>query len=87
VESVDRLERIESLVDPRVSIEHARQVFLSPPVWRTSYAKASGTLYVAEYSVQKRSLTLHWPGSSECVGLEFSPDRSFTAALPLSGWR
>lgn len=82
VETAERLDCIEPLVDPRSSIAEARRAFLSAPVWRTHYANASGTLYVAEYSSASRSLDLHWPGRSERFGLDDKSERSLSVQLP-----
>ena len=81
VETAKRLDLIELLVDPPASIEHARRVFLSPPVWRTHYANASGTLYVAEYSPRAKSLALHWPGRTERCAMSEACDRRFVPAI------
>lgn len=64
-ETVKRLDHASSLVDPGMSLDRARGEFLAPPVWRTHYAKASGTLYVAEYAPASKTLHLHWPGHTE----------------------
>lgn len=84
VESAERLDLIESLVDPAGSIEHARKVFLGPPVWRTHYANASGTLYVAEYSPRTQSLALYWPGRTELCDMSEASDYRFEVSLPES---
>ncbi len=84
-QTAERLKRVEALVDPGTSLERVRRVFLSSPVWQTHYAKASGTLYVAEYSTATRTLDLHWPGQSKRFVLAESGDASFSVALPEEG--
>lgn len=71
--SVERLSTLESLLDGgKVSDAVAR--FLVPPLWRSEYAAASGTLYVAEYRPCAGTLALHWPGRTERFSLEdFEP--------------
>ena len=85
VETAERLKLIEPLVNHRIPIEDARETFLSPPVWRTHYDHASGTLYVAEYSSSERTLVLHWPGRTESFTLEDIGTRSFAVLLPEPG--
>lgn len=73
-----RLTRVERLLRDNVPPADARKAFLSPPIWRNNYAKGSGTLYVAEYAVKQRSLTLHWPGQSERFDLAQPVERPIT---------
>jgi predicted choloylglycine hydrolase len=82
VETAERLELIEPLVDPSKSLAEALQTFLSPPVWRTHYDNASGTLYIAEYSCSEKTLSLHWPCRTERFDLNDTLERSFSVSLP-----
>lgn len=81
VETAERLELIERLVGRKDSIDHARRVFLSPPVWRSHYATANGTLYVAEYALAKKTLALHWPGLTEHFDLSAAAERHLTVSF------
>ncbi|MCA9283028.1 MAG: hypothetical protein KDA30_13385 [Phycisphaerales bacterium] len=78
--SSDRLARAESLLttDPT----RTRAAFLKPPIWRTNYAKGSGTLYVAEYAPSKKRLTLCWPGRTEPFTIDAIEEREFGVRLP-----
>lgn len=79
--SEERLAEAESLVQRSNDLPGIREAFVSPPFWRDNYAKASGTLYAAEYAPLDRSLTLHWPGRSETIGLEDAKPALFSVAL------
>ncbi|MEQ9455036.1 MAG: C45 family peptidase [Phycisphaeraceae bacterium] len=81
VESEARLRCAESLLESTQTIDSARRAFLVPPVWRGNYAKASGTLYVAEYSAATRSLRLHWPTQAEQFSISNTRDRYFSVQL------
>lgn len=59
--SVERQRVLESMLAVGSSVNDALDAFLAPPLWRTDYAHASGTLYVAQYRPIERSLSLHWP--------------------------
>lgn len=82
VQTVERQAAAEALLEGPSSLEQARRAFLSPPVWRTNYEKASGTLYVAEYAPAAKTLDLHWPGHTEHIGFATGFDRRFTVSLP-----
>lgn len=81
-ESAARLELAESLVTPPGNIDEARTRFLHPPLWRSDYASASATLYVAEYATATGTLDLHWPGQSERVMLSETCQRWAIVSLP-----
>ena len=81
VKTAERQECAEALIDPGVSLEQARDAFLAPPIWRTEYQKASGTLYASEYTPATRSLTLHWPGRKEQISLGETEGRRFAVSL------
>jgi predicted choloylglycine hydrolase len=82
VETIERLALVEGLTEDPISITRARKAFLSPPVWRSHYAKGSGTLYVAEYSPTKKSLDLYWPDQTKTLNLDDNNECTFTAVLP-----
>lgn len=63
--SVERQHVLESLLESEFSVRHAVESFLRPPLWRTDYQHASGSLYVAEYRPAICSLKLHWPTQSK----------------------
>ncbi len=80
--SVERLSTLESLLATPTTATQAIDTFLQPPLWRTNYAQASGTLYVAAYRPGDRSLTLHWPAHQERFVLGDCSSRAFTTQLP-----
>ncbi len=83
-QSVERLEKLESLMAEPASVSDAVDSFLRPPLWRSDYTLASGTLYVAEYRPIARTMTLHWPGRQELFTLDDFEERAFTVDLPQS---
>lgn len=66
-QSRERLAVMESLLKSKPDI--IRDAFRKPPLWRTDHAKASGTLYSAEYNPRKKRLDLRWPEHTERVTL------------------
>lgn len=60
-QSDDRLKELETMLHLGSHGAEAVEAFLRPPLWRSDYAHASGTLYVAEYRLAERTLSLHWP--------------------------
>ncbi len=81
-ESGRRLDRAESLLRQPHALADIRQAFLEPPIWRHDYAKASGTLYTAEYTPANKSLDLHWPDHSEHFVVGRLVNQSFSVTLP-----
>ena len=81
-QSVERLHALESLLKSPAGIAECREAFLRPPLWRDEYARASGTLYVAEYHPQNRSLTLLWPSRTERFDVHQNLQRAFSLTLP-----
>ena len=82
-QTVERLDRIRDLLtsqDPR----DAEDAFLRPPLYRTDYARASGTLYTSVYRPAAGTLTLRWPGQEAAFGIDhFEPsDRTVTIGTP-----
>lgn len=80
-QSAERLELLEAMPDRNESIAGYLQDFLSPPLWRTDYMQASGTVYVAEYRPLERSLCLHWLERQEHFSLSDFTPRSFEVPL------
>lgn len=54
----------QRLGDPTLTAEAFVQGFLWPPLYRTRWREAFGTLYTAVYDPARRSLDLVWPGHS-----------------------
>lgn len=80
-QSIERLDILETMLDQSKEKPEALDQFLTPPLWRNDYAHASGTLYVAEYRTNARSLTLHWPTTQEHFSLDEFTDRNFKIQL------
>lgn len=80
-QSVERLGELESLLNRPSTVGGALESFLRAPLWRTDYAHASGTLYVAEYRPRDRTLALHWPGQTERFSLDSFQPRLFPVEL------
>jgi len=80
-QSVERLATLESQIGQPGGAERVIESFLRPPLWRTDYAHASGTLYVAEYRPAPCSLALHWPGRTERFGLSDFEPRDFEVEI------
>lgn len=81
-QSTQRLAVLEKLLGRPSDVDTVREAFLGDPLWRRAYAKAAGTLYVAEYRSGPRSLVLHWPGRTESFSLGAVEPRSFEVDLP-----
>ncbi len=81
-QSIERLECAERLLAEPADLEGVRDAFLSSPLWRSDYAKASGTLYIAETSPARGTLTLRWPGRLEEFRLDAANERTITVELP-----
>jgi predicted choloylglycine hydrolase len=68
--SVERLEHLRGLVGGMAPSPHAAvSAFLRPPLYRTEYARGSGTLYTAVLEPVSATAGLHWP--EDRVKLEF----------------
>lgn len=80
--SVERLERLESLLEQKAAVDRAREAFLRPPIWRTDTRGTGGTLYVAEYTPTRRTLALHWPERTERVAIGGPVPVPFEVILP-----
>lgn len=59
--SVERLQRLESVLFTASDDDDVVQAFLSPPLRSTRYEDGFVTLYTAEYLPTSRSVTYHWP--------------------------
>ncbi len=81
-QSFERLACAEKLIKASTDLDRARRAFLSSPLWRSDYAKASGTLYIAETSPAKGTLTLRWPDRFEGFRLDAPSERTITVELP-----
>lgn len=80
-QSRERLEFMESLLTAKP--DAVRAAFRKPPLWRTDHAKASGTLYSAEYNPRKQRLDLRWPDRTERVTLgRLKPGTIHASLLP-----
>lgn len=80
-QSIERLRGIEALLESHPSTSSVIDAFLLPPVWRTEYRKASGSLYVSVYRPRERSLSLHWPSMSESFTLDDVVEREIHVDL------
>jgi len=80
--TVERLSYLNELLQRHAPFDECLQAFLQPPIWRTRYAQGAGTLYVAEYQLAARSLTLHWPGQAESFSAMRGEERTIRVELP-----
>jgi len=78
-QSRERLGVMEAML--RSAPDAPRGAFLAPPLWRTDHARASGTLYSAEYHPRKQRLELRWPDRTERVTLGALEPRTIRASL------
>jgi predicted choloylglycine hydrolase len=61
-ETLERHEHMERLLgSPRQTLERLARSFLEPPLYRTSYDRAWGTLYTAVYDCAADSARFLWP--------------------------
>ncbi len=61
-ESQKRLEFLEErLADPAETLESLTRRFFEPPLFRTTYDRAWGTLYTAVYHPRERTVDYRWP--------------------------
>lgn len=79
--SFERLDQLESMLGSPMTAAAAVQAFLRPPLWRTDYQQASGTLYVVEYRPVTRQMTMHWPGHSQSFEIADFAERTFDISL------
>jgi predicted choloylglycine hydrolase len=61
-ESVERLACTRALLAAEHDVASLVGAFLRPPLYRTAYARGSGTLYTSVLAPSRRSIDLHWPG-------------------------
>jgi len=80
--SVERLRELDGVMARGPAPEEVLGAFLRPPVWRTDYARASGTLYAAAYRPRARDLALHWPGRTSRFSLDEFVETSLEVTLP-----
>ena len=80
--SVERLEAIQGALDAATCSRDVLGVFLRPPVWRTDYAHASGTLYAAMYEPCSRAVTLYWPDQSARFSMDHFSEVRLRVTLP-----
>jgi predicted choloylglycine hydrolase len=60
--TVERLHKVEDLLGAKgQTLDALIEEFLRPPLYRTTYAKGSGTLYTSVYTPADGALALHWP--------------------------
>jgi predicted choloylglycine hydrolase len=60
--SRERFEFLEAaLADPELTVEALTKLFLEPPLYKTEYARGSGTLYTTVYDPGARIVTYVWP--------------------------
>lgn len=80
--SESRLRHIEALLDtPGMTAATLEDDFLRPPLFRTDYAKASGTLYTATYRPDAGLLTLRWPARAAGFGLDAFEEQDLSVSL------
>lgn len=59
--TIERLHKVQALLnDTNQTLNTLTHEFLRPPLYRTGYAKGSGTLYTSVYTPADGTLTLHW---------------------------
>lgn len=77
--TVERLAKTRDLLDAKgQTLEGLIREFLRPPLYRTAYARGSGTLYTSVYTPSEGRLDLRWPsarleqsiGQAEAVAVE-----------------
>ncbi|MCA9287603.1 MAG: hypothetical protein KDA05_03405 [Phycisphaerales bacterium] len=81
-QSRERLDAADRLAADNAPLPAALAAFLAPPLWRTDYARASGTLYASVLRPRDRRIDLHWPGHNDSVALDPFQPRAFSVTLP-----
>jgi predicted choloylglycine hydrolase len=82
-ESVEREELLaERLRDPHETKEKLASRFLEPPLYRTGWARAHGTLYTAVYRPARRSVEYRWPGRALKQSFERFEEAEFPLTFP-----
>ena len=80
--TVERLERVRSLLEsPGLTAEAAAEQFLRPPLYRTDYARGSGTLYTAVYRPAAGTLGVRWGGGAAAFALDSFAETEFPVRL------
>jgi predicted choloylglycine hydrolase len=76
----------DAVSDPQMTADALVSAFLQAPVYRPTAESTWGTVYTADYDVDRRLLTLHWPETSWMLSLDaFVPGalpRRAMVALP-----
>ncbi|GAA3639467.1 C45 family peptidase [Microlunatus ginsengisoli] len=62
--SVERLDRLDRLLDGGAEADGLADGLLRSPLHNTEYAAGFGTLYTADYRVDDATLTYRWPGTT-----------------------
>lgn len=82
--TVERLDRIHDLLgDPEETTDPAlvEDAFLKPPLYRTDYARASGTIYTTVYRTGPGTMTLRWPRTRASFGIDDFTESDRTVTL------
>jgi predicted choloylglycine hydrolase len=76
-QSVERLECADVLMrDHAADTDSLVAAFLRPPLFRTEYARGSGTLYTSVLSGAGRSIDLHWRDTQASAAIGRTPSRT-----------
>lgn len=71
-----RLTELTAPTDPNTDPAPIINAFLEPPLFRTQYRRASGTLYTVAYSPHDMAMSLYWRSTQARIDGSESPDRS-----------
>lgn len=83
--TVERVHAASDLLDaPGQTLDGLTQGFLRRPIYRTGYAKGSGTLYTSVYTPRDRVLDLRWPSARMRQSLDRFEPTVVDAALGLA---
>lgn len=83
VRSAERERAIQRALGARgAALEDVVGEFLEPPVFRTDYARGSGTIYTAVYEPKARSLGMRWRGAAAAFSIDAFEEREVIAPLP-----
>lgn len=77
-QSAERRACLSEIVESTATVEQAIDAFLAPPLVRSQYRRASGTLYTVAYSPNELAMTLYWRGRSERISPEDPRGQSIT---------
>ncbi|MFI4916140.1 MAG: C45 family autoproteolytic acyltransferase/hydrolase [Phycisphaerales bacterium JB060] len=80
--TVERVHAARDLIDePAQTLDGLVEGFLQPPIYRTGYAKGSGTLYTSVYTPDRGEVELRWPNARMRQSIDAFEPGSVEAAL------